>query len=99
MIFFEGNYLSARITAVAQATKFDENKPLPHDLKWRPFGGGPHACLGRALAENEFKVLFNDLKEGYKFTLKPKLGVPKRIALVTLQLDKDIYINIEKKGD
>lgn len=97
VIFLKDSYLSARMTAVAEATLLPQEGELPHNLPWLPFGSGPHACPGRALAKKEFEALFDALKHGYEIKLHPQQKEPKRLALITLQLTEDIYINIERK--
>jgi cytochrome P450 len=99
VILFKDMLLGARIYSMAEATMLPDEGSLPHDLNWMPFGAGTHVCPGKGLAENEFKTLFAELKNGYKITLKPDMEEPARVGLITLQLNKDVFINIKKKDE
>jgi cytochrome P450 len=99
VILFKDLFLGARVYSMAEATILPDEGPLPQDLNWMPFGAGAHVCPGKGLAESEFKALFAELKNGYKITLKPDMEEPIRVGLVTMQLNKDVYINIKKKDE
>ncbi len=97
-VFLKDTYVASRMSAVAESMVLPNEGSLEEfkRLDWKPFGAGPHACPGRALAEFEFKEFFDALKSGYKITLDPEQRVPKRVGLISLQLTEDIFINIKK---
>ncbi|KAJ3332167.1 hypothetical protein HDU91_003159 [Kappamyces sp. JEL0680] len=61
-----------------------------------PFGDGPHNCIGRKLAEIEFKVVLFQLVKKYKFALAPGAKI-EYFTTITHGLKDGLEVLVQKR--
>jgi len=98
-IFFKGDFLGARIKALADNTPLPENSEGELSYSsWFPFGGGPHLCPGKALAEKEIKELITALISEYRIELESPSEIH-TAGRVSLQIEEDVFIKVLPKEE
>jgi cytochrome P450 len=70
-----------------------------HPFAHYPFGGGPHACLGRAIATTEAVVALSALFGSYEVELvdDPSAPDPAEVGVdsaINLQPDRDLLVRL-----
>ena len=88
MVMCKGETITARMIKASESQS-------TQDQNFFFFGGGPHHCPGEQMAKMEFNEFFLSLLADYKITARYKHEIEK-IGRVTLQLNEDVFIRIEK---
>lgn len=86
-------------TAVKDGTSFNPERFLEddgHEIKWLPFGIGPHACIGNKFAYAEMKILLIHLIKNFKLDVVPDLTIHRKYR-ITLRPIPDVEVFVSRR--